>query len=355
MATKGYQTYRGRMPGWKKFLIALLIIVLCGAVAFIFFQPSQVFDADGVHFQLPKVELPELPQVGGQQVSASDGEAEEPSDLEGAGQDEELIIDIQEPEPPKLTPLYGRTITTSKLQSGDFSALQEGEEAVVVMKAANGWELFAADAESAEAEAVRQNLTGRSAVAQISCYADTRAADNDNSMAVMSVSGKAWRDPNGNARLDPYNTEVTAYLIEQVQQCVALGFTEIVLDDAQFPNYGRLDRVDYSEGSDSPQQRIDAINAMLEAVKASLGEDSEVKLSILLPSTLLETGRDENAGWDLSAIAQRVDRIYMAAADQAAADSTRATLAALNEEADGESFYVAIVSSPITGGSYIVQ
>ena len=38
MATKGYQTYRGRMPRWKKALIAVLILILLGAGAFLALQ-----------------------------------------------------------------------------------------------------------------------------------------------------------------------------------------------------------------------------------------------------------------------------------------------------------------------------
>ena len=52
MATKGYQTYRGRMPRWKKALMAVLVLILIGACAFLVLQKYQVFDADGIHLRL---------------------------------------------------------------------------------------------------------------------------------------------------------------------------------------------------------------------------------------------------------------------------------------------------------------
>ena len=42
MATKGYQSYRGRMPRWKKILIAVLILILIAAGLFLFLQDYQV-------------------------------------------------------------------------------------------------------------------------------------------------------------------------------------------------------------------------------------------------------------------------------------------------------------------------
>ena len=62
MATKGYQTYRGRMPRWKKALIAVLILILLGAGAFLALQKYQVFDADGIHLRLPGGENEPAPE-----------------------------------------------------------------------------------------------------------------------------------------------------------------------------------------------------------------------------------------------------------------------------------------------------
>ena len=67
-------------------------------------------------------------------------------------------------------------------------------------------------------------------------------------MALMSVSGSTWKDPEGNAWLSPYASDATEYLTAVVKECADLGFEEIVLDDVQFPDYGRTERIDMSRG-----------------------------------------------------------------------------------------------------------
>ena len=171
-------------------------------------------------------------------------------------------------------------------------------------------------------------------------------------MPLMSVSGSTWKDPEGNAWLSPYASDATEYLTAVVKECADLGFEEIVLDDVQFPDYGRTERIVYEPGQDSDESRIAAINAFLDAVKTAVGD--EVTLSIALPSQLLENTVNGAAGWDLSSIAQRVDRIYMDAADQTAADSARAEVSALRTDVDGTRFFVAETAQPISGGSYVI-
>ena len=338
MATKGYQSYRGRMPGWKKILIALLVVILVCAVAVLILQRNQVFDADGAHIKLPFGAQETLPP------SDSSADAEE--------QDDGLVIDIQEPEA-QLEELHGRSFDAALLQEETFDALQPGERPVLTMKAANGGVLYGG-LQDAAAAMVREKIADRQAVARISCFADTQKADGDHSLAVMSVSGKAWRDPDGEAWLDPYNETVTAYLVQILRDCAELGFTEIVLEDVQFPNYGVLDRVTYGEQTDTPETRIAAIGAFLDAAHAA-AEEAGVTLSVARPAALLETGTDPVAGWDLADLAGRVDRIYMEAADQSAADSARAAVAALREDVPAEVFFVAETAAAIIGGSYVLR
>lgn len=332
MATKGYQSYHGRMPGWKKLLIGVLLLILIAAVGFLFLQKYQVFDQDGAHFRLP---------WAGQ--AQADPSAEEELD------DDDVIVDVQEPVS-VLEELRGRTLPAETLAEEDFASLQEGERPVLTMKAANGVFLAGNDA---AADMVREKIAGRDAVARISCFADTQQADEENGMALMSVSGRAWRDPEGNSWLDPYSADAAAYLVDIIRTCADLGFTEIVLDDVQFPNYGRLDRITFDGGTDTPETRRQAILAFLDTVNEAL-EDTGVTLSVSLPAELLETGADDEAGWDLSGIAERVDRIYVDAADQAAADAARAALAAAAPEKDSKVFCVAYTAAPITGGSYVI-
>lgn len=54
MATKGYNSYRGRMSGGKIVLIVVLALVLAGAVAYLVLQNYVVYDESGN----AKIEVP---------------------------------------------------------------------------------------------------------------------------------------------------------------------------------------------------------------------------------------------------------------------------------------------------------
>ena len=334
---RGYQSYRGRMPGWKKGLIIVLLLILVLAGGFLILQPKLVFNEDGLHWQTSK------PNSEQSNVQSSD-----PDDTEDIPDD--FIIDIPEPEPADI--LHGVSVDGSAALSQDGVQLAEGQRPVITVKAANGAFILDSVAD-ADAQNIKEKNTASKAVSRISCFADTKQADSDNSMAVMSVSGRAWRDPNGNAWLDPYDENARAYLVGIVQKCVALGYSEIILEDVQFPTYGIVDRVTYGAQEDTPETRTAAVNAFLKQVKDAVS-GTDVKISIALPTTILETKQDGVAGWDLSAIAQSVDRIYMNVEDQAAADATRTAVAALRDGADAEEFFAALTKTPLDGGSYVL-
>ena len=117
--------------------------------------------------------------------------------------------------------------------------------------------------------------------------------------------------------------------------------------------YGIVDRVTYGAQEDTPETRTAAVNAFLKQVKDAVS-GTDVKISIVLPATILETKQDGVAGWDLSAIAQSVDRIYMNVEDQAVVDATRTAVAALRDGADAEEFFAALTKTPLDGGSYVL-
>ena len=70
MATKGYNSYHGRTPLWKKILIVVLVLLLLGGGAFLYCQNHLVYDENGqVHLELPFVSKkePQTQPSGGEQ------------------------------------------------------------------------------------------------------------------------------------------------------------------------------------------------------------------------------------------------------------------------------------------------
>ena len=94
MATKGYNSYHGRMSGGKIALIVALALVLVGAVAYLTLQNYVVYDEAGN----ARLELPFLHRK----------DKEEPDDTPSAG-DRDDIVDTVEPEHPhvKVAALHG--------------------------------------------------------------------------------------------------------------------------------------------------------------------------------------------------------------------------------------------------------
>ena len=94
MATKGYNSYHGRMSGGKIALIVALALVLVGAVAYLTLQNYVVYDEAGN----ARLELPFLHRK----------DKEEPDDTPSTG-DRDDIVDTVEPEHPhvKVAALHG--------------------------------------------------------------------------------------------------------------------------------------------------------------------------------------------------------------------------------------------------------
>ena len=80
MATKGYNSYHGRTPLWKKILIVVLVLLLLGGGAFLYCQNHLVYDENGqVRLELPFVSKKELqPSEGEQDPNDIDFTREEP-------------------------------------------------------------------------------------------------------------------------------------------------------------------------------------------------------------------------------------------------------------------------------------
>ena len=116
MATRGYQSYRGRNHG-KLALVIVLVLILLAAVGYLVAQEYMVYDDEG-HRHL---ELPFLKK----------GQTEQPQQPEDTTPDDvDLIID--EPERPMLKELHARQLPDTVLTEDPSAVLAEHPEAVVI-------------------------------------------------------------------------------------------------------------------------------------------------------------------------------------------------------------------------------
>ena len=116
MATRGYQSYRGRNHG-KLALVIVLVLILLAAVGYLVAQEYMVYDDEG-HRHL---ELPFLKK----------GQTEQPQQPEDTTPDDvDLIID--EPERPLLKELHARQLPDTVLTEDPSAVLAEHPEAVVI-------------------------------------------------------------------------------------------------------------------------------------------------------------------------------------------------------------------------------
>ena len=118
MATKGYNSYHGRSPAWKKILIVILVLLLLGGGAFLYCQNHLVYDDDG------KVHL-ELPFFGKKEEQPQPQPTQDPDDVD---------FRREEPQGPVIERIEATELAGGALEQ-DVSALLAGEEKTIVVNA----------------------------------------------------------------------------------------------------------------------------------------------------------------------------------------------------------------------------
>ena len=306
MATKGYNQYRGRGRIGKKLLVALLLLILLGACAFLFLQRYIVYGDDGgIHLELP---------------FGREEESEQPGQIP----DEE--IDIQRegppapppaptPEPLVLLPLHARELPYNCLYSDPSGYLQSNEAVVVNIKRSDGTISYHTGIDLPNNvlcgnEATRthlQTLTQSSCytVARISAMCDNAYAYAVPASALTYPSGGLWVDNYNRCWLDPSREETIEYLCALAKECAELGFDEILLDQLRFPVEGNLNQTTLGADYD----RSGAISALVQRVRQAVGPS--VAVSVILPGGIGSDASFQSSGLPANVLMEQFDRIYV--------------------------------------------
>lgn len=314
MSTRGYGAYRGRSP-LKRILKILLIVALVLAalliVATVYLQQYLVISNDGVRLDLPYFQETSTPETPTPSVVVTPGPP--------------VVIVTPEPTPtpePISAALFPVVLSQEDLLSGAALSQMEaagGDCILLDMKTDSGKlgyvsaiELAKYTRQTAEdpalndAVAALNQTKGLYTVARVSCFKDDDITDWERSLAIFTNSGYRWTDPENIHWISPTNPDVRDYLTEICVELAQLGFDEILLDNAGYPNRGNLHYIKKGEAYDAAQFST-VIDGFYAQVAAALAE-YDVKLSVVTtPEALAD---EDTLTGQTAATPARFDRLW---------------------------------------------
>jgi len=313
MATRGYNSYRGRSGGGKTGWVIVLVLVLLAAVAFLVAQRYVVYDEDGrAHFTLfqSRKETPENP-IDPQDVVIEREESDNPDKpQEPAGPE-----DPREPAPERrdLEELHASEVEYGSLWWTPDYVLSRIDEAMVIeVKRPGGGITYGTEVQTPSGATVergvtRGNLTtllqgGKYTVARVCCFTDPAFARSNPAAALTTADGQLWYDAGGRVWLDPGNVDTRTYLTALCRELAELGFNEILLDEFCYPATGDLTAIDPAKTAD----RTAALTAFAAALRKALPQD--VALSVVLRGDMGEISGESGLTPELL---DSFDRIYV--------------------------------------------
>lgn len=290
---KGYHSYHGRSSVGKIALCVVLAAIIVAAVVYLVVQNYVVYDDEGnAHMELPHYYQKE--------------------EKEETIAPEDVNLEILEPEikRPALGELHAAELPVGCLKwKPEYTAAKATEEAVVVdVKQKNGALTYTSTVSGApyvEAEPSLTNLktlldSGKYSVGRIACFCDSLYDANNKDVALYRESGLRWYDGTGYAWLDPASPAVQEYLAALVQECVDLGFDEILLDYFSYPTNG--DWVNLPAIADDDKTQVLADFA--EVLRKSLPETVAL-------STVVRSEVSADFGLSEQWLLETFDRVYV--------------------------------------------
>lgn len=307
MGYKGYQG-RGAASGFLKVLVGILAVLVVGGSGYLLALNGGV--------TLPNLQLPQA------QKPASTGE-QAGVDTTPAPQASTSPDPTQEPsQSPSMEEIRAVKVTVAQLLDGSaqLQAQQAGCNALVVeMKGEWGklqWPSQAALAGQLGAVASTQDLSdtleslsqqGLYLVARVDCFRDQAlSAANVGGSLLMTRGGNRWYDSKGMSWVSPVNQQVRDYLTQVCVELSKMGFDELVLDSAYFPDQGEIHVL--AQSDNYPQTRTTPVETFWKQVSEAV-KDSGVVLSAQVRGDSLPTG-GETSGMTPQLLAQYAQRVW---------------------------------------------
>ena len=302
-SNRGYHSYRGRPRAGKILLVVVLVLLLAVSGGYLLLQDYLVYESDGTI----SLNLPFLQGGGDKEEDQGDVDLEilppDGADGQSAGERENA---------------FGMTAQELCAQG----LPQSGYDAVVVeMKGFNGTFQYSSRYAKTKAladdavtqtqitEALSAAGDGIRLTAEVGCFHDSFHAFSDMTGAgICQEGGYIWYDRLRSHWMDPAKEGTRTYMAQVANECVDMGFTEILLTDFGYPTEedGDLSQIDYSGLTVT---KTEGLTGFLTSLRDSLPE--EITLSVELSEEQILGGADPVSGVDAAAIAPLVDRIYL--------------------------------------------
>ena len=318
----GYQEYRGRGGGRGRmvllFIIALLAVLLAAGTAFYLLVDIE-YTPNGMVIHWPwaqESETPPPPTAPPPELPSVAVEVVEPSPT-------------PEPTPtptpePTYNPIAAVTVTTAQLRDGSAAqavAAAGGNALVVEMKGIKGrlaWQsqaelaatLWANAADDRTAQAVRElaENTELYLVARVQCFRDPLMASSWVG-TLMTRGGNLWHDAQGVGWSSPASRDAVDYLSQLCLELAEMGFDEILLDSAGYPDFGEVNVL--ATGDNRPEDRTVPVAAFW----ARLSEELAEKGTALSVQATEDALRGDNAfsGATAANLARYAARVWLPA------------------------------------------
>lgn len=350
MATKGYHSYRGRRSGRSWLLVAVLVLLLAAACAYLFLQRYLRYTDDGgMYFALPFLEEtaaePDVQPESGEEEREMNLVIEEPEESEPAEEpygDRRLLgLDAPPADAETLNALLAQTGA-----NGFVCSLRDNAGLVYYTSTAALRDAVASGAADAQTLSQLCQETEALAVTRLNCFHDSYYAwANMETAGLCQDSGYIWYDSLSYHWLDPAKEAARAYVISLAVECAQMGFDELLLEEMQYPASGNLEKISYAGGEAG---RTESLVLFLTELRAAL-EPYGTKVSLLVDGRLLTAEGDpsyvETTGLDLTQLLPLVDAVYTETADLEAA---QAALEALAGEGEAPAL-VSLTAAPAEG------
>ena len=319
-----YDRYRGsrrrKRNRIKIIILVLLLLVVVSIAALFLLQDAIIFTSEGFHFPFGREEKP-----ADDPVDMPDDvplEIEDPQPTPGLPPPQqptqpEAPQPMPEPEPEVPVEVRALLFPGSSLLTGREAVLQQASEydyLALRIKAADGLSLVDdgahRDGTAPDALSFVQALEGveQPKIAVLSALRDNvRPRTVYRASALKVSSGSTWLDREYTAWFDPAGKDTLAALTAQLEACEAAGFTQVVLENFHYPTAGKLQLINYGEGTVRRQA--------LTQLAADLRQATDLELGLVLTQTAAENLLDDVSGQDVAELAQYFDLIYLPAAD----------------------------------------